>query len=45
MHFKSADEDKSIIDKVDTQVCSKQMDLPVALHDCSIRHQTASRWT
>jgi hypothetical protein len=30
MRFKSADEDNRIIGKMDTQVCSKQMDLLVA---------------
>jgi hypothetical protein len=36
VHFKSADGDKRIIGRVDTQVCSQQMDMPVALNDCSI---------
>jgi len=45
VHFKSADGDKRIIGKMVTRVCSKQMDLLVALNDCSIWRSAASRWT
>ena len=34
-----------MIGKVDTQVYSKQMDLLVALNDCSVWRFAASRWT